>query len=490
MILHEKTKEEFGYEFETASNRSQFYCICDYCGKEFSRIKRTIVQCNQFVVKDSCGIGDCKKKKSEEVQMIKFGVINVGGNKESIKKREQTCLDLYGDKNYINSLTCKQKNINKLGVEYHLQSEDSKNKVKNTKEKSYGVDHHMKNKQYMELHKKKLLLKYGFDHYSKTEEFKKTITATFFDKYQANWYFQSEEFRKLCDENPNKTYGKTQNEIKEYVNSFGFNFTSDRTVLEGKEIDLLDGGIGIEYSGLFWHNEFSPQPRDSSYHYNKYDQCLKKDIRLITIFEDEWKLKNNQCKSILKSILGKNERRVYGRKCTVSVIDVNIFKQFCFSYHLRGACNKISVCFGLFFESELVAVMSLGKHHRSGCKHIVLNRLCFKDGIQVVGGSGKLFASAIKWAKDNGYKHIISWSDNRWSSGGVYKALGFVLDANLKPDYSYVSLKGGSLVRLSKQSCCKKYIDCPLDKTEREHMIELGYARIWDCGKKRWLFEC
>lgn len=86
------------------------------------------------------------------------------------------------------------------------------------------------------------------------------------------------------------------------------------------------------------------------------------------------------------------------------------------------------------------------------------------------------------------YKKIISWSDNRFSDGNVYKKTGFRKTAELAQDYSYVYYKAPKK-RESKQSFKKGLIKCRENQTERERALELGYSRIWDCGKIRWEME-
>lgn len=127
-----KTKQEFGVEFITAPIRQNFYCVCDYCGKEFLRCKKTILQCNKVITKDSCGVGQCKKQKSDEAQLAKYGVKNIGGSAESLAKREQTSLEKYGVKNYIQTKEHVNKNIEKYGVAHHMQTSESVNKRRDT----------------------------------------------------------------------------------------------------------------------------------------------------------------------------------------------------------------------------------------------------------------------------------------------------------------------------------------------------------------------
>jgi hypothetical protein len=88
-------------------------------------------------------------------------------------------------------------------------------------------------------------------------------------------------------------------------------------------------------------------------------------------------------------------------------------RKFFNDYHIQGANNLGVVFFGLIFDNEVLGVMSLGRHSRQYKDLIVLDRLCFKDGVQVVGGASKLFKSCTGWAKKEEYNSIISFSDNR-----------------------------------------------------------------------------
>lgn len=614
MILHEKTKQEFGYDWDSASQTKKFYCTCDYCGKEFLRDKKTIKQCNQTVTKDSCGKGLCKKTKSEEVQLIKFGVKNFGGSKEAQEKGKETCLERYDAEFYQNSEQRIKDNQEKFGVDHHTQTQEWKNKIKEVHLENCGYDHHTKDPAYQkqlserclekygethfmktkwfrekiddimrvtygddywqkeefkEKRKKTNLERYGFEfpmqspniknkvndffkekygmHYTQTEEFKEKLVVAYQAHYGVNHYSQTQEFKdvmiaiweerygqcifkdqgfkdnrrkhweetydvrhyaqtqefrekfiKTCMErygqpHPPRKYGVMQKSILEWLNSFSLNFKLDDVdVLGGKEIDMYEENlkIGIEYCGLYWHNEQSPEPRNKDYHYSKYQQCSEKGVRLITIFEDEWIFREQQCKNYLKSVLGISERKIFARKCEVKEVPKNVSNDFYDKHHIMGDCHLIEVSLGLYDNDELLGVMSLGKHHRQQKNNnsIVLNRLCFKDGVQVIGGASKLFKQCKEWAKAHGYSFIMSWSDNRWSNGDIYRTLGFDLNQELKPDYSYVDLNT-TFVRVSKQSQMKSATDCPKDKTEKEWCLERNLVRIWDCGKKRWIYN-
>lgn len=537
--------------FIDSPKRTKIHCICDYCEKSFERTKNNIERSYKHLKKDSCDEKDCIQKKKKEIYNLKYGCDNPFQSEEIKQKIINSNLKKYGVINPTQNEDIKKKQqktcLEKYGAENPFQSDLIKDKIKQQNLELYGVENSFQRKEIQEKQKQTIKQKYNVDHYSKTNEYKEKIITTNIERYGVEQTFMSPEIKEKIKktniekygvdnplsnleirnkikqtclklfgfENPmsnpevfNKMietcidtygkfpihkYGKTQNEIKDWLNSFGFNFSSDYDVLENKEIDLLDkdSKIGIEYCGLYWHNELSPEPRDHKYHFNKYKTCLEKGIQLLTIFEDEWKFKQNQCKSHIKSILGVTSEKIFARKCEIKEISKEQAKNFLDSYHIQSS-NKLGVIFfGLFFNEDLVSVMSLGRHNRQtnvNKKEITLDRLCFKDGVQVIGGASKLFSKCVDWAKNNAYKQIISFSDNRWSLGKVYEKMGFVLEKEYSPDYSYVEINNPRK-RISKQSQKKKTTDCPEELTEHHWALQRGLARIYDCGKKRWVFK-
>lgn len=280
-------------------------------------------------------------------------------------------------------------------------------------------------------------------------------------------------------------YGAAEQEIRTWLKStVGLDFPSNRMILCGKEIDMYNEElkIGIEYCGLHWHNEQSG--KTTNYHYDKYKACLDKGIHLITIFEDEWLDRQEQVKGALLSILGKNDKKLFARKCEVKTIDKVTGNKFYQDYHIQGKCGLSYAFAGLYYNNELVGVMSFGRHHRDNNKN-VLDRLCFKAGVSVAGGASKLFKFLLNETK---ITDLISWSDNRWFQGQVYEKLGFTKEIDMKPDYSYVNTNKNG-VRLSKQSQKKGNTNCPADMTEKQWCTKRGLYRIWDCGKKRWVYD-
>lgn len=391
----------------------------------------------------------------------------------NLEKARETCLEKYGVDHYTKTDEYKDRvkktNVEKYGYEYCTQVPKFKQKMRDTCLEIYGFEYCSQSKEVQEKFRKTCLERFGANSPSENPEIKQKQIATTIAKYGVPYY--------------GKTTNKQQNTVRDYVEKLtSKKFNSDWKILDGKEIDIYNEELkfGIEYCGLRWHCE---KPR--KYHYDKFAKCKEKEVRLITLFSDEWLTRQSQVKSFLSASLGHFEKRLYARKCTVKIIDKKTGFNFVEANHIQGGITKSTVYFGLFHEDELVGVMSFGPHHRQGHLELVLDRLSFLPYIQIVGGAAKLLKVGTVWAKEKGFTAIISWSDNRISNGNVYEKMGFVNDGELNPDYSYVN-KSDPQCRIGKQSMTKKKLKCGENQTEKERAEELGFYQIWDCGKIRW----
>lgn len=311
--------------------------------------------------------------------------------------------------------------------------------------------------------------------------------ATFIDSKYGKW---NTRLRDVLDGHRHPSWSgntsKPEVEIKEWLASIGEEAHKRR--FNRCEFDLVieKHKIAIEYNGLYWHSESMLSyrtPHPSRYHFNKMKVAEKMGYRLITIFEDEWLNKKKQVKGFILAVLKKGSK-IGARNCSISKISLNDADKFLDDNHIQGSNGGRVVAFGLYNKNLLVGVMTLGRHPRNS-KDIVLDRLCFLDGVAVVGGASKLFIEIKKWAVTQNYKKIISWSDNRWTVGNVYAHLDFKCESELSPDYSYIKRNK----RYSKQSLKKNIEEKKLSLSEKGLRLSQGYVRIWDCGKKRWTHD-
>jgi len=275
---------------------------------------------------------------------------------------------------------------------------------------------------------------------------------------------------------------KAEIELRDFLREQIDIIHSDRKAMGNrKELDIFipSKNIGIEYNGLYYHsNKF----QEENYHLEKTEDCLSKGIKLIHIFEDEWRNKKDIVKSRLLNIIGKTPNKVYARNCEIKEVETKTAMSFLEANHLQGKLGS-QIRLGLFYNEELVSLMTFGslrKNLGSSKKEGVyeLLRFCNKLNTNVVGGASKLY----KYFESNyDYEEVISYADRRWSQGDLYVALNFEKVSESKPNYFYV--KGD--VREARFKYRKDILVSQghdKEKTEKQIMKEMGYNRIYDCG--------
>ena len=195
--------------------------------------------------------------------------------------------------------------------------------------------------------------------------------------------------------------------------------------------------------GLRWHSDKFKQ--DKNYHLNKTIECEKIGYRLIHIFEDEWVNKQEIVKSKLLSIFNKEQESIYARKCIIKEIDIKIKNEFLNKTHIQGE-DRANIKLGLFYENELVSVMTFCKSRFNKNYEWELSR--YSSSKHVIGSAGKLLKYFERIYKP---KSLITYADRRYSQGNLYYRLGFILDHFSSPNYFYTK----NQIKLSRIQCQK-----------------------------------
>jgi len=276
---------------------------------------------------------------------------------------------------------------------------------------------------------------------------------------------------------------KNEINILNYIKGLGFNpIHKDRRLLKNKEIDILipELKIAIEYNGLYWHSE---EYLDIEYHLTKTELCESLGYKLIHVFEDEWLFKQEIVKSRLNNVLGISNK-IPARKCIIKSVDNKTKKEFLEKNHIQGS-SKSKVDIGLFFDDELVSIMTFGKRPVLSKHEWELIRFCNKLNVSVVGGASKLFKHFIKNYKPN---EIVSYADRRWSEGNLYKKLNFSHIHNTKPNYFYViNKKRENRFKYQKHKLIKDGYD--ENMSEHEIMLSRGIYRVYDSGNMKFIYK-
>jgi hypothetical protein len=174
-------EDYFKKEIEGKTGGEDFMGVCKTCKipTKFHSISRGYIKfCSH-----ACAIVDkdvAKKRKDGTVtaMMEKYGVSNPGqipGHNEKVK---QTCLEKYGDANFVNPEKAKQTTIERYGVEHYSQTATYKASVKETNLREHGVEHHTQRPEFIEKMRAYSLENYGFSHSWLSQESRDKTRAT------------------------------------------------------------------------------------------------------------------------------------------------------------------------------------------------------------------------------------------------------------------------------------------------------------------------
>lgn len=295
---------------------------------------------------------------------------------------------------------------------------------------------------------------------------------------------------------------KPEQDIADFLSLFTTVVQRDRSIIGPKELDIYlpEHNLAIEYCGMYWHThkDRDDEKKNKRRHIEKHLLCAAKGIRLITIYETEWLERPQTIKRLLRAATGNLRGRLMARKCELRSVSNAEARAFYDIYHPQGG-NGHGVHYGLFWCDKLVACMrfTLGSNDRGAAakdRQWTLSR--YATRVSVVGAASRLFKTFVKEYDPDTVK---SFSDNRLFSGGMYGQLGFTLEEEVGADYQVWSPKIGLRPKshYQRRHIPKRLIEHSFNssfdpdsdlRTEGEMTYAMGAGRIYDCGKKRWLW--
>ncbi len=508
-------------EFQTINHGYDNFCSKN-CSSEHWSNSRSRTQ-KSLVCEKEFELRECENQKLCSIECRNEWLSKEEVVKKRVEKAEETLNEKYGDSTFRNVEKIKKTKKDRYGDSNYNNLE----KMKATKEKRHGDPFYANLKEMRRKNKEK----YGNRQISKTEYYsskrEKTDFKKFFnklvnldrlsdkveplfslDEYEGVRYYKEYEFKCLeCNAKfedhlmsghvprcpscyPIKDYSsKAEKEIFEYVSKL-LDVEVQRNVenvLEQKELDIfvLEKNLAIEFNGLYWHSE-NAGDKSKEYHLQKTNQCEEKEIHLVHIFEDEWIDKQNIVKNRLKHLLDKNHQRLCGRDCSLKEVTTKKKNEFLNQHHLQGPVSD-KVCYGLYYQNDLVSLMSFGKTRYDNGWEIY--RFC-NSNVSVVGGASKLLH---KFTEDYNPDRIVSYADRRWSMKGntFYNKIGFEFENATDPNYWYMKDYREREYRFKYRKSQLENILEEFDSslTEWENMQMNGYDRIWDCGNLKFVWR-
>ena len=239
----------------------------------------------------------------------RFGCEQVGNSPQVRARIKRTNIERHGVEHPLESAEIRAKvkatNFVRYGAEYPPQSEAARAKTKATNLVRWGTEFAPQNPAVREKARTSMLNRYGVKYSGQSLELLEKSRETMLEKYGTTCPWKISKEVGACAED----------KVRAWLNSLGFDFKE--ASLPGSKL-MLDGldavsKVAFEYNGLFWHCEDSLQPRLKDYHIGNLKVCRSHGIRFLSIFEDEWLLRQEQVKGFLRSALGKNSVKLEAR---------------------------------------------------------------------------------------------------------------------------------------------------------------------------------
>ena len=482
-----------GEEFETnVHNKSvcnrDHYHKCPVCGK---LILSNDIQRQNSTCSRKCGqiLGNNKRR---ETSLEKYGVENPAQRKEVKEVISKKLSDLHPKQEI------KYKKCEVCGKEFELHWPYTQHtcspKCRGQYRKMTGVSRSVYQKA-CETN----FQRYGFENQGERSEIHKKMEDTMEERYGVRYarYLPEveERVRKTCLERYGVPYyiqtedaNKDNRKRISFINEKFSKFLSDNGIdnslekfLGGKFYDIVmeDRKIVIEIDPTYTHNSignhWNSHGIDSNYHKDKSMIAIEHGYRCIHVFDwDNW----NDILNILKA----PHTTIGARKCEVREVDKSDAVKFTNAYHIQHSCNGQVLNYGLYFNNELIQIMTFGKPRYNNKYDYELLRLCSNTDIRVVGGASKLFHA---FTSDNMNSSVISYCDRSKFNGSVYQAIGMNLLRITPP--SKIWSKGTDKItdNLLRQRGYDQLFDTHFGKgtSNEQLMIESKWLPVFDCGQ-------
>lgn len=433
------------------------------------------------------------RAKTEKTNLERYGATAPMASEDIKSKAKTTSLDRYGGhpmKNdevrarHANAIAnvdraaavekSRQTNLERRGA-WPAQVPEIREKLKKTNIERYGG--HPQQQDFSEKTRDIILDATAFSEFMKDRSY--AIAALELDVNQKTIHNYCKKYG--IDRTHSSSY---EEEIAAFLISNGVSFKkNDRTIIRPKELDFVlpDFSLAIEFNGLYYHSE---EMVGKTYHAEKLSACENAGLRLLSINEDEWVYANGPVRHKILNLLGKSEKGVGARKLAIRAIDHGEAYRFFDQHHIQGRPGTLLASYGAYWGDTLVGAMAFNAQRKTG--EVELIRFC-SDGKVYPGMFSKLFKEAVS---NHDWRQVISFADRRYSRGEVYENNGFEFVSIASPDYRYFKqLKTYHKSTFTKKKIEKRFGIIMEDTTERQAMETLGYSRIYDCGKLKYLWK-
>lgn len=245
-------------------------------------------------------------------------------------------------------------------------------------------------------------------------------------------------------------------------------------IIKGYKFDIYlpDRKIAINCNKTYIQDK---EYNNAFYNINVTKECIKHNIRLISIFEYEWQHTKDKIEQYLLHELGLDQKALYIGKCEARKVDNVTAMDFCEAYNLNGS-TAFSLSIGLYHNNELVELLAFGEPKRTQFNGLELLRHCVKTGYFINNGINKLFEQFKKIMPNT---NVVTYIDMLKFTSKDYEQLSFKYQCTLEPDYVYV---GHDRVYTRNQCQKEKLVKQGFDEnlSETQIMTQRGFTKVFN----------
>ncbi len=329
-------------------------------------------KCDNYVMNPSNERYFCCRKCGHDSGLIqekiantcieKYGSVSSLGSKEVRKKGIETCLERYGVENGGWSQQAQDKIANtcmeKYGSTSPAGAKEIRDKMNETTTEKYGGISPFSSKSVQEKSKNTIMERYGVDNVFKLEEFRNT------EKMRASKSkgSSSDFIKQNWDNKIRNSSSKIEEEICSYIESFNLTLVrNNRHIIGPKELDIYipEKNLAIEINGNYWHSsgDFKYDEKANSRHLHKTNLCDEIGINLFHLFEGEWIHKKENCKNIIKSMLGIHDHQIRYNEVELDDIDILAAEKYCNYVSIKHFVFNERDAKGLFYNNEMIGTI-------------------------------------------------------------------------------------------------------------------------------------
>lgn len=433
-------------------------------------------------------------KRMEDTREAKTGYRTPFANPDTRKQIEKTMLERYGTLYYISEEGRKRITDSHQEHREEIDKKIAKTWSEKTDEEKQEINQKRDNT---------CLEKFGVNNYSKTSEFhdymsnkskslwqdpdwKEKVKNTNLERYGVVYACLA----KHVQESNGKQISQSNKEFAQLLKQCGIKDVEFEFSLKKYSYDIKVGNKLLEINPSYTHNStIGPyfhgkhlEAKGKDYHQQKTNFAKENGYQCIHIWD--W----DQPEKIIYML--STRERLYARECEVKEVNLEATKEFLNLYHLQNSCRNQEVRLGLYYNEQLVEIMTFGKPRYNNKYEWELLRLCTRPDYIVVGGANKLFTYFIEQSQP---ASIISYCDNSKFSGNVYTQLGMEYLCCSHPRCHWYNIKTKQHItdNLLRQRGADQLLGTSYGKgtSNKEILTKEGFVEVYDCGQSTYIWQ-